>query len=157
MASQTPHTHPDMPAITKLSIQFRVDDYQTVQKAIEGLPGYVKEGFVEHAPGWWHGDFEVSCPEAPHLAEGDFIDDLAPYFPALLKLQYFYDASFQMQIAVGAPEPEDFQRSSNMLAMLPVLGTNLLVTTSNNPIVVDNLVSKPSLGKMRRVEGTSVM
>jgi hypothetical protein len=62
-----------------------------------------------------------------------------------------------MQIAVGAPEPEDFQRSSNMLAMLPVLGTNLLVTTSNNPIVVDNLVSKPSLGKMRRVEGTSVM
>lgn len=135
---QTPQTDPDMPAITKLSIQFCVDESQTVQEAIEGLPGYVKEGFVEHAPGWWHGDFVVSCPEAPLSTEGDFIDDLAPHFPALLRLQKFHDASFQMQIAVGAPGPEDFQLTSNMVAMLAALGASLLVTTSNNPLVVEN-------------------
>jgi hypothetical protein len=141
---QTPQTLADMPAITKLSIQFNVDESQTMHEAIEGLPGYVKEGFVEHAPGWWHGDFVVSCPEAPYLAEGDLIDDLAPHFPALLRLQKFHDASFQMQIAVGAPGPEDFELPSNMVAMLAALGASFLITTSNNPIVPDNQGSEPN-------------
>jgi len=33
----------------------------------------------------------------------DFEDDLAPYFPQLLRLKKFHAAIFEMQIAVGAP------------------------------------------------------
>ena len=122
-----------MPAITKLRILFTVDEDQSAADALQDLPGYVKESFVEHLPGEWHGDFEVTCPVAPKVADGDFVDDLAPYFPALLKLHKFYDASFELQISVGPPGPEDFELSSSMVAMIAALGANLIATTSTNP------------------------
>jgi hypothetical protein len=97
------------------------------------LPHYSRESFVQVSPGCWQGDFIVSCPVAPELAAGDFIDDLAPYFPALLNLQEFHEAAFRLQIAVGHPGPGEFCLPRQMVALVAALGADLRVTTSTTP------------------------
>ncbi|HEY1053016.1 MAG TPA: hypothetical protein VGE39_24770 [Prosthecobacter sp.] len=132
-----------MPAVTKLIIQFVVGEDCTAHKALHGLPEYVIKSFVEHAPGKWHGSFVVSCSEAPHLAEGDFADDLAPCFPVLLRLQRFHEATFELQVAVGPPGPEEFEFSSSMVALVAALGANLVITTSSNPRLQEETQVRP--------------
>ena len=70
---------------------------------------------------------------APDLAAGDFIDDLAPYYAALLNLQEFREAAFRLQIAGGHPGPEEFCLPRQMLALVAALGADLIVTTSTPP------------------------
>lgn len=122
-----------MQAVTKLDIWLRIDEGQPTGDVLSGLPQHSRESFVQVSPGFWQGDFIVSCPVAPELAAGDFIDDLAPYFPALLNLQEFHEATFRLQIAVGHPGPEEFCLPSQMVALVAALGADLRVTTSTNP------------------------
>ena len=122
-----------MHAVTKLDIWLRVTPEQSIDEALDGLPSYSRSSFVEGPPGDWHGDFIVSCPVAPSLAAGDFIDDLAPHFPSLLRLLQFYEARFLLQLAVGAPGPEEFEIPSHMVALVAVLGASIIVTSSQNP------------------------
>lgn len=44
------------------------------------LPSYTAEAFENVGGDIWRRDFMVSCSEVPEFAEGDFIDDFAPYF-----------------------------------------------------------------------------
>ncbi|RYY52197.1 MAG: hypothetical protein EOO09_22055 [Chitinophagaceae bacterium] len=119
-----------MHAVTKLDIRLRVQSGQTIDEALDGLPSYAKSSFTEGPPGDWRGDFIVSCPVAPKLAAGDFVDDLAPHFPLFLKLLQFYDAEFQLQIAVGPPGPDEFELPSHMLALAASLGAGLRVISN---------------------------
>lgn len=121
-----------MHAVTKLLIYLEVSEGQSIQEALLGLPEYSQESFREHAPGKWHGDFMISCPVAPELADGDLVDDFAPYFPVLLHLKGTYDAEFELQIAVGEPGPEQFDIPAHLVALVAVLGASICVTTSCN-------------------------
>ncbi len=123
-----------MHSVTKLDIRLRVEHDQKIEVVLSGLPSYSRESFVQEADGHWHGDFIISCPVGPELASGDFIDDFAPHFPALLSLLRHHDATFQLQIAVGHPGPEEFHLPSNMIALVAALGADLSVTTSTNPL-----------------------
>ena len=122
-----------MHAVTKLDIWLRIEEGQSPGDVLSGLPQYSRESFVQVSPGCWQGDFIVSCPVAPDLAAGDFVDDLAPYFPALLSLQEFHRATFRLQIAVGHPGPGEFCLPRQMVALVAALGADLRVTTSKNP------------------------
>ena len=123
-----------MHAVTKLDIWLRLEPDEQCDDVLSGLPLYARESFVQEEDGHWHGDFIISCPIAPELAAGDFLDDFAPYFPALLTLMQFHEARFQLQIAVGPPGPEEFRLPGNMIALLAALGADLRVTTSRNPL-----------------------
>jgi hypothetical protein len=119
------------PRITTLKIALTVrEDDQNISAALEGLPGYVTKTFQAYSKTHWSGEFKVSCPSAPHLAEGDFRVDLAPYFPKLLDLLEFYEASFELHIAVGAPAPDTFELGSNMVAMLAALGAPIMIVAN---------------------------
>jgi hypothetical protein len=85
------------PVITQLLIRFHLGADQSIGEALEGLPHYSRESFAEDPPQCWRGDFVISCPVAPELAEGDFVDDFAPHFRALLTLKSLYDAQFELQ------------------------------------------------------------
>ncbi|MDB6070051.1 MAG: hypothetical protein JWL81_1222 [Verrucomicrobiales bacterium] len=123
-----------MHAVTKLDIRLRLESNQIIGVVLSGLPSYSRESFVQEADGHWHGDFIISCPVAPNLVDGDFVDDFAPHFPLLLELLNFHEASFQLQIAVGNPGPEEFRLPGNMVALVAALGADLVVTTSTNPL-----------------------
>jgi len=127
-----------MPNATTLRIYFGVRPDQSIAEALEGLPRYCSESFKEHSEGSWNGEFQVSCPEAPELAAGDLVDDLAPYFPQLLRLKTFYDAVFEMQIAVGPPAPDIFVLESNIVALLASLGTEIQINSNNHREKLDN-------------------
>jgi len=122
-----------MHAVTKLLIYLEVSEGQSIQEALLGLPAYSQESFREHAPGKWHGDFMISCPVAPELADGDLVDDFAPYFPVLLNLKSFYGAEFELQVAVGAPASESFEIRPDIVALFAALGASIWATTSANP------------------------
>jgi hypothetical protein len=120
-----------MPNASTLRIYFGVDPDQSIAGALEGLPKYCADSFHEHSKGCWSGEFPISCPVAPELAEGDFVDDLAPYFPQLLQLKKVYDAVFELQIAVGLPGPETFKLESHLVALLAALGATVEAKTTD--------------------------
>lgn len=97
-----------------------------ISAALAGLPQYCIETFKDHGSGYWTGEFPVSCSVAPYLAEGDFVDDLAPYFPHLLRLQKFQEATFELEIAVGSPGPDTFRLPPNLVALLAALGASIV-------------------------------
>lgn len=134
-----------MHAVTKLLIYLEVGEGQLIQDALKGLPDYSRESFQEHSPGKWHGDFVISCPVAPELADGDFADDFAPYFPVFLYFKQRYHAEFELQIAVGAPGPEQFEIPTHLVALIASLGASICVTTSWNAECVDPPSSSPSI------------
>lgn len=116
-----------MVEITKIQICLTAREDQNLPAALHGLPDYCVSSFKEHSKGNWRGEFVISCPVAPNLAEGDFVDDFAPYFPNLLGLKTFYDAEFQLQIAVGAPASNFFELPSHMVALLAALGAKIRI------------------------------
>jgi hypothetical protein len=117
--------------VTTLRIYLSVDETQSISDALAGLPEYCATSFSEHAKGCWSGEFPVSCPVAPHLAAGDFVDDLAPYFPQLHGLKSFYDAIFELEIGVGKPAPDNFKLESHLVAMLASLGASIEVKAND--------------------------
>jgi hypothetical protein len=124
-----------MPHITTLRIYFGLAPDQGISDALAGLPKYCAESFREHSKGCWSGEFQITCPVAPNLADGDFEDDLAPYFPQLLRLKRRYNAAFELQIAVGAPAPEVFILKSNMVALLASLGAEVeILANQSSPV-----------------------
>jgi hypothetical protein len=120
-----------MPHVSTLRIYFGVDPEQSIAEALEGLPKCCSESFQEHSKNCWSGEFPISCPVAPELAEGDFVDDVAPYFPQLLRLKKFYNAVFELQIAVGLPGPESFKLEGHLVALLAALGATVEAKTTN--------------------------
>ena len=116
-----------MVEITKIQICLTAREDQNLPAALHGLPDYCVSSFKERSKGNWRGEFVISCPVAPNLAEGDFVDDFAPYFPNLLGLKTFYDAEFQLQIAVGAPASNFFELPSHMVALLAALGAKIRI------------------------------
>jgi len=119
-------------AITKLLIFFRLPEDRTLKDAVGGLPLYSQESFLEHGPGAWSGDIVFSCPVAPKVADGDMEEALALHFPALLNLKRFYEAQFELQIAVGHPAPKNFIMTSSTIAMIAALQTEVICTISDS-------------------------
>lgn len=117
-----------MSFVTKLDIVLEIDPaIGTIQDAVAALPGYSAASFVQFADGRWHGDFIITCPVAPLLAEGDFVDNFAPYFKALLDLKTFYAAQYEFHIAVGPPSAETFDLDASSVALLAALGAPIMV------------------------------
>ena len=116
-----------MAEITKIQVHLTVQDNQNLPADLHGLPDYCVSSFSEHSNGKWSGEFVISCPVAPHLADGDFVDDFAPYFRKLLELKTFYDAEFHLQVAVGAPASDLFELPSHMVALLAALGAKIRI------------------------------
>ena len=85
-----------MAYVTKLDIILEVDSaIESISDVVSVLPSYSASSFVQLPDGRWHGDFTISCSVAPELAEGDFIDDFAPYLRTLLELRTFYAAKYE--------------------------------------------------------------
>jgi hypothetical protein len=118
-----------MKNITRLLIYISLDSKRRIEDALVGLPKYCTETFEEHNPGMWNGEFIISCPIAPHVADGDFEEDFAPYFPQLLNLKTFYDGIFRLEIAVGSPDPEVFFLPPHMIALIAILGAEVWIST----------------------------
>ena len=119
-----------MEHVSKLTISILIDDDKEIGDALKDLPDYCASTFTESGSGWWYGDFQISCPSAPKLADGDFVDDLCPYFPALLALKRFYSAEFELHIAVGSPAEEFWTLDPQSVALLAVLGASIDIQTA---------------------------
>lgn len=104
-----------------------------MEEVVGTLPKYAIDSFSEHSPGQWHGEFVVSCPVAPELAEGDLLDELAPHFPTFLRLKEACAATFELHIVVGEPGPEFFELPAHMVALLAALGANVICSSNSLP------------------------
>jgi len=130
-----------VPHVTRLLIDLTLDSTERIEDVVSGLPEYCTQTFQEHSPCRWHGEFVVTCPVAPKLADGDFVDDFAPYFPRFLRLTERPQTKFRLEIAVGSPAPETFSLPSNMVSLIAVLGADIDILA--NPIS-EGAVSKKS-------------
>ena len=92
-----------MPHITRLVITLRLDAEDNIAEVVAELPAYCSSTFRAMSGGFWRGEFAVSCPIAPKLADGDFVDDFSPHFPALIRLKGLYHADYMLEIAVATP------------------------------------------------------
>ena len=117
-----------MTYVTKLDIILVVNAAtETIKDVVSVLPGYCASSFVQLPDGRWHGDFTISCSVGPELAEGDFIDDFAPYFKTLLELRTFHAAKYEFHIAVGAPAADTFDLDASSVALIAALGAPIKV------------------------------
>jgi hypothetical protein len=116
-----------MKHVTKLNIKLRLHDKADIADVVSELPDYCSSTFIRGKGDLWFGEFIISCKVAPKLADGDFVDDFSPYFPALLRLKQFNEASFSLQIAVGSPAEEFFTLESYSVALLAGLGTSITI------------------------------
>ncbi|MCP5543090.1 MAG: hypothetical protein H7A49_04200 [Akkermansiaceae bacterium] len=116
-----------MAHVTKLEIILTLEDGEVIGDVVSELPNYSASSFSQMADGRWRGDFIISCPVAPELAEGDFIDDFAPYFRALLELRSFNSAEYEFQIAVGSPAADTFTLDAPSVALIAALGAPIKV------------------------------
>ena len=120
-----------MAHVTKLDIILEVDpEEDTIEDVVSVLPSYSASSFVQLNDGRWHGDFTISCSEAPELAEGDFIDDFAPYLKTLLELKTFHSAKYEFHIAVGSPAADTFDLDASSVALIASLGAPIKVTNN---------------------------
>ncbi len=119
-----------MEHVTKLTISIEISDDKEIESVLKDLPAYCISTFSHSKGERWKSEFQVSCPSAPELAEGDFVDDLCPYFPVLLALKTHYSAQFELQIAVGDPAPEFWELEHSSIALLAALGASVLIQTS---------------------------
>jgi hypothetical protein len=118
-----------MAHVTKMLIVLTLDSEDAISEAVNGLPGYCTETFAP-IPGEatrWRGEFTISCPVAPELADGDLVDDFAPYFPVLLEMKRLYAAEFELEVAVGAPAPNPFRFESHTIALMAALGASFSI------------------------------
>jgi len=99
----------------------------SIKDVVSVLPSYSASSFVQLPDGRWHGDFTISCSEAPELAEGDFIDDFAPYLRTLLELRTFHSAEYEFHVAVGSPAADTFDLDASSVALIASLGAPIKV------------------------------
>ncbi|MES2568498.1 MAG: hypothetical protein V4710_00410 [Verrucomicrobiota bacterium] len=116
-----------MKRVTRLLITLRLDEGDNIGEVVRDLPEYCSSSFRRIDGGLWSGEFIVTCPEAPELAEGDFVDDLSPHFPALIRLKGIYEASYSLEIAVGSPASKSFFLHGHSVALLAALGASITV------------------------------
>jgi hypothetical protein len=117
-----------MAFVTKLDIILEVDsETESISDVVSVLPSYCAASFVQLPDGRWHGDFTISCAVAPHLAEGDFIDDFAPYFRTLLELRTFHAAKYEFHVAVGFPAADTFDLDASSVAIIAALGASIKI------------------------------
>lgn len=120
-----------MPFVTKLDIILEVDSAtESIVDVVSVLPSHSASSFVQLPDGRWHGDLTVSCAVAPELAEGDFIDDFAPYFRTLLELRTFHAAKYEFHIAVGSPAADSFGLDASSVALIAALGAPIKVNAN---------------------------
>jgi hypothetical protein len=124
----------EVAAVTKMQITLELGAGDSIESVVEGLPGYCRESFapLPNLRNCWRGDFEISCRVAPELAEGDLIDDFAPYLRELLLLKDLYNARYELFVAVGDPAPDRFQLGSHTVALLAALGAKIVVVQNRN-------------------------
>lgn len=116
-----------MDHITKLEIILKIDPEVSIEDVVSVFPSYSASSFVQLPDGRWQGDFIISCSEAPELAEGDFIDDFAPYLKTLLDLRTFHAAQYELHIAVGSPAADSFDLDASSVALIAALGAPIRV------------------------------
>ena len=109
---------------TKLTILLEIDEGDRIGDIVSELPDYCASTFANTRGNYWFGEFQISCPVAPKVADGDFVDDFAPY------LKTFNSAEYQLIIAVGEPANEFFEMESHSVALLSALGASILVQTA---------------------------
>jgi hypothetical protein len=116
-----------MPHVTRLLITLHLDAEDRIAEVVAGLPDCCSSTFQNVGSGIWQGEFIVSCPVAPALADGDFVDDFSPYFPTLVRLKGLYDAEFALEVAVGEPSASSFELRSFSVALLAALGASVTI------------------------------
>lgn len=119
-----------MKHITKLAIYLTLQEGDKIEDVVSGLPDHCAATFKHTRGTCWFGEFRISCPIAPKLADGDFADDFAPHFPALLHLKTSHSAEYELFIAVGDPAAEFFELESHSVALLAALGASIIVETA---------------------------
>lgn len=114
-------------------IVLALDSGELISEVVSGLPWYCKETFapISGEENRWRGEFIISCPVAPEVADGDLVDDFSPYFPVLLELKNLYSAEFKLEVAVGAPGPDPFRFKSHTVALLAALGSTINIHVNN--------------------------
>lgn len=116
-------------AVTRMQITLQLDENEDIATVVEDLPDYCRSSFVPDAesPNQWRGDFVITCPVAPDLAEGDLIDDFSPHLRELLWLKVLNNAEYELFVAVGPPGPVIFHLAPHTVALLAALGAKITV------------------------------
>jgi hypothetical protein len=76
----------------------------------------------EVTPRVWETDIQFSYPDSENVAEGDFEEDIATEFRALMEAKNIYDVEYEFHIVVGGLHANPFQIRPNIIAMIAVLG-----------------------------------
>lgn len=124
-----------IPHLTKLDIILKIDpSHESVEEVVSTLPQHSASSFKALPDGRCQGDFIISCPIAPELAEGDFVDDFAPHLRALLDLKTFHSAQYELHIAVGSPAADTFRLDATSVALLASLGASITISQNNEKL-----------------------
>ena len=116
--------------MTKLTMH--IHDYQqSLQDTLKALPEYMVDSFESYDEKKWYGEFIITSPEAPELADGDLVDDLAPFFPQLLEIKKSCDVDFELHIAVGNPASDFFMIEPNIVSLLAALSAKIVITNKS--------------------------
>jgi hypothetical protein len=108
-------------------IKISIKEGESLDDAQSYIPRECEDTFKQVSATDWQGEFVVSCPTFPDASPGDFEEDLAPHLYDFLLLKKFYDASYELQIAVGAPGPDFFDLQPHSVALLAALGASITV------------------------------
>jgi hypothetical protein len=108
-----------------LEITFEESDKEMAINRLDDLP-FILSNLTSSGNFWtyiWH--FSYSGQE--DVAEGDFVEDLVSYFPALLSLRNTSSADLKFHFYIGKPFANPFALDNNVIAFIAVLGGKIFM------------------------------
>ena len=115
----------------RLNATSQADAYDSISAAEFQLAVVDEKRFKEVSPGVWQIDIFFSYPDSENVAEGDFEDDIAPEFRALMRAKSFNSAEYEFHIVVGGLHADPFHIRPHVVAMIAALGGSVYAHRSN--------------------------
>ena len=127
----------------RLNATSRADAYEAISANDFALAVVDESKFQEVSPGIWQIDIFFSYPDSENVAEGDFEDDIAPEFRALMQAKSFRSTEYEFHIVVGGLHADPFQIRPHVVAMIAVLGGSVFAHRSTVSQVKEDAESGP--------------
>ena len=122
----------------RLNASSQAEAYESISANEFELARVDKNEFQEVSPGLWQIDIFFSYPESENVAEGDFEDDIAPEFRALMRAKSFHSAEYEFHIVVGGLHADPIKIRPHAVAMIAALGGSVFAHRSNASTIVED-------------------
>ncbi len=115
----------------RLKATSREHAFESISASEFELARVDKYEFHEVSPDIWQIDIFFSYSGSENVAEGDFEDDIAPEFRALMRGKSYHSAEYEFHIVVGGLHADPFEIRPHVVAMIAALGGSVFAHASN--------------------------